>query len=304
MRSKRCTHALVALFALGMLMIQVPSQEAVNRLRPHVFDPDSGDPDRSLVNISGPTPVLIAALGGFRTVAADLLWMKVHQLWDGGAWYLLPSVMESVVQLDPHFLLGWQVYGWHLAYNLNAESVLEVDKRYWLDQGLRVLERAVRTNPDSSEMTNELAWTLFDRVHNMDKAAEYFYRASELPGARSYSARLYYRAYEQTLNFQKLWPALEYAMGKFSDDSQHQRLTHRDYDFWKGHENDPMTHRRIIVEENSARMQRSLPFYLYPDNPYWSVCPRCGLPTEKGEPECSVCHQYRFPQEEARPTAP
>lgn len=301
MRNRRRPYGLVALFALGLLMVQAPAQDTINRLRPRTFDPNKRDPRAAVTSIKGPTPVLIAALGGFRTVAADLLWMKVDNLWDGGAWYLLPSVMESVVQLDPYFLLAWQVYGWHLAYNLNAESLLDVDKRYWLDQGLQVLERAVMINSDSSEMTQELAWALYDRAHDLDKAAEYFYRAAELPEAKAFSARLYYRAYEQSLNFKKLWPALKYAMGKFKDDNAHQRLTHRDYDFWKGHWNDPMTHRRIIVEENSARQQRSIPFLLYPDNPYWNVCPLCGLPTKKGEPECSVCHRYRFPQEQAKP---
>lgn len=306
MRPARWTCLLVALFALGMLLVQAPIQDAVSRRRPRLFDPSRRDPNASVASIRGPTPVLIAALGGFRTVAADLLWLKVDHLWDGGAWYQLPSVMESVVQLDPHFLLGWQVYGWHLAYNLNAESVLERDRAYWLDQGLQVLQRAVAINPDSAEMTHELAWTYFDRAHNMTRAAEYFYRASQLPGARAYDARLYYRAYEQDLNLKKLGPALEYALGKFKDDNPHQRLVRRDRDFWNGyrdeqghwipgHRDDPKTHRRIIVGENSARQQRAIPFNLYPDDFYWNVCPLCGLPTRKGEPECSVYRHYRFP---------
>ncbi len=83
----------------------------------------------------GPTPVLIAALGGFRTVAADLLWMKVEDLSEGGSSELLPQVFESVVDLDPHFILGWTVYGWHMAYNLNAESALTADKRGYLEAG-------------------------------------------------------------------------------------------------------------------------------------------------------------------------
>ena len=298
MRNRRPTYGLVALFALGMLFAQVPAQNTISALRPKLFDTNQRDPLSAVTSIKGPTPVLIAALGGFRTVAADLLWLKVDQLWDGGAWYLLPSVMESVVELDPHFLKAWEVYGWHLAYNLNAESVLELDKRYWLDQGLQVLHRAVDANPDSAEMTQELAWAYFDRAHQMDKAAEYFYRTSEMPGSKSFSARLYYRAYEHELNLKKLWPALKYAMGKFPDDHPHQYLVHRDWDFWQTHWNDPFTHRRIMVEENTARQQRALPFNLYPDDPFWNVCPICGMPTKKGEPECSVCHGYRFAPEQ------
>ena len=173
--------------------------------------------------------------------------------------------------------------------------------RILLDQGIQVLERAVAINSDSAEMMHEFAWTLFDRAHDLDKAAEYFYRTSKMPKARSYSARLYYHCFEQSLNFKRLWPALQYAMGKFKDEHQHQYIVHRSYDFWKGHWNDPMTHRRVIVEENTARLQRSIPFLLYPDDPFWNVCPLCGLPTKKGEPECSICHHYRFKPEQVKP---
>ena len=300
MRRTRFTYSLVALFALGMLLVQVPLQNAVNSRRPEVFDPNRRDPNGSLANIKGPTPVLIAALGGFRTVAADLLWLKVDQLWDGGAWYLIPSVLESVVQLDPHFLLGWQVYGWRLAYNLNAESVLEVDRRYWLDQGIQVLQRAVAMNPESWDMTFELGWTYYDRAHDMPKAAEYFYRASELPGSRSYAARMYYRPYEAMLDFKKLWPAMEYALSKHKDSAPHQLLVKGSIEWWKTHWNDPQEHRRQIVKENSARQQRTLPFALFPNDPFWNVCPLCGMPTKKGEPECSVCHSYKFAPEKVK----
>jgi tetratricopeptide (TPR) repeat protein len=300
MRYRRRNLGLVALFALGMLLVQAPLQDGVNRARPRVFDPSRRDPRQSIASIRGPTPVLIAALGGFRTVAADLLWLKVDQLWDGGAWYLLPSVLESVVQLDPHFLLGWEVYGWHLAYNLNTESVLEVDKHHWLDQGLQVLDRAVALNPDSYQMAFELGWTCFDRAHDMPKAAEYFYRASQLPGARSFTARLHYKAYERTLNFEKLWPALEYARSQHQEEPQHQKLVKSSIEWWKTHQRDPQWHRYEIVRENSARQQRAVRFYLYPGNPYWNVCDRCGLPTKKGEPVCSVCGRP-FPPASPKP---
>jgi len=300
MRHRRRNFGFVVLFALGMLLVQAPLQDAVNRARPRVFDPSRRDPLQSIASIRGPTPVLIAALGGFRTVAADLLWLKVDQLWDGGAWYLLPSVMESVVQLDPHFLLGWEVYGWHLAYNLNTESVLEVDKRSWLDQGLQVLERAVTLNPDSWQMAFELGWTCFDRAHDMPRAAEYLYRASKLPDARSFAARLYYKTYERTLNFEKLWPALEYAQSRYKDEPQHQKLVKSSIEWWKTHQFDPQWHRYEIVRENSARQQRAVRFYLYPGNPYWNVCDRCGLPTKKGQPTCGACGKP-FPPTSPKP---
>jgi len=121
-RERRASARMVALFALGLLLLHIPLQEAIHRARPGVFDPNRPSRTASLANVEGPTMAIVAAMGGFRTVAADILWMKVDQMWDGGNWWALPPLLESVTQLDPHFVLAWKVYGWHLAYNLNAEA--------------------------------------------------------------------------------------------------------------------------------------------------------------------------------------
>jgi hypothetical protein len=293
-RTKRIPWGIVILFAVGLFMIRVPLQDTVISHRKDLGH--HGD----ITSIQGPTPVLIAALGGFRTVAADLCWLKVDQLWDGGSWYLLPSVMESAVQLDPHFVLAWQVYGWHLAYNLNAESVSAMDKKYWLEEGVKVLQRGVDANSDVSEMTHELAWTYLDRVHNLPLAAEYFYRAAKLSGARSFDVRLYYRAYEHLLDFKHLWPAMEWARTQFPDDHVHQRLVSRDIEYWKRSVNDPAAHHTIIADENTARQQRGLDFYLYPGDPFWDVCSNCGKANPKGAAVCQYCGQpFPKPQPKA-----
>jgi rubrerythrin len=130
----------------------------------------------------------------------------------------------------------------------------------------------------------------------MHRAAEYFYRADQLPGAKSYTTRLYYRCFERTLDLPRLVEALEYAKNRHtdvtsSDDRQHQVIANRDWDFWvvENHLEDRLKHREIIAKENTARAQRSVDFYLYPDNPYWDVCPICGMPSPKGSDVCSVC---------------
>ncbi len=282
------------LLALGLLLLTVPLQESIHQRRPHLFDPARKTKRVSAIS-TGPIPAVIAALGGFRTVAADLLWMKVEREWHGGNWWALPSLLDAVTQLDPHFLVAWQVYGWHLAYNLHAESETLVDKRYYLNGGVRVLERAVEANPDNWEMIFELGWTLFDRAHDMHRAAEYFYRADQSPEAKSYTTRLYYRCFERTLDIPRLVEALEYAKNRHtdlnsSDDVQHQAIVADNYRFWitDNHIEDRDKHREIIARENTARAQRSVDLYLYPDNPYWDVCPICGLPSPKGSEFCSA----------------
>jgi tetratricopeptide (TPR) repeat protein len=293
------------LLVLGLLMLQVPLQEGIHRQRPDAFDPNRKNrPD--IANVEGPTTAIIAALGGFRTVAADILWMKVDNLWDGGSWQYIPTLLESVVQLDPHFILAWRVYGWHLAYNLNAESKTLIDRRYWLDRGVEVLRRAVDVNPKAWEPRFELGWTLFDRAHRYPEAAGIFLEASKLQGSPAYIDRLYYRCYEHMLDFGHLWKALDYAesrLDKFPGENQHQRLVRRDKEYWQNNWNTPEAHRKEIVKENSARQQRALPPALFPGDPFWDVCPHCGLPSHKGATKCEnpFCGA---PMPGAKPEAP
>jgi len=294
MGSRKSRNLLLGFLMVGILLMLVPVQETIHKSRPAVFDPDRKTRRVSAISI-GPTPAVIAALGGFRTVAADLLWLKAERVWDGGSWWAMLPILDAVTQLDPQFILAWQVYGWHTAYNLHAESETIVDKRYWLANGVKTLERGVEANPGNWEMIFELGWTLYDRAHEPWRAAEYFYKADQFPGAKSYVTRLHYRCFEGVLDFDRLFPALEYAKGHHndptvSDDVQHQVIVNRDYDWWMQHRDDPLEHRRQIVIENTKRAERSVPFYLYPNDPYWDVCPICGLPSPKGSDVCSVCN--------------
>lgn len=285
MQTRRCRKWLCLGLMVGLLMLIVPLQEAIHKTRPSLFDPERRDKRVSAISV-GPTPAVIAALGGFRTVAADLLWLKAENVWHGGSWWAMLPLLDAVTQLDPHFLLAWKVYGWHAAYNLHAESETVLDKRFWLRRGIENLERAVEANPDTWDMYFELGWTLFDRAHENQRAAHYFRQAAEMPDAPHYVTRMYYRCYEHVMDFENLFPALEWALSRHKDVALHQRIVSRDLEWWTNNWDDPKEHRRQIVLENTARKQRSVQYDMYPDDPYWDVCPVCGLPSPKGSEVC------------------
>jgi hypothetical protein len=286
-------HKLAFLLMIGVLLLIIPIQDMIHKGRPGLFDPDK--PARSGTISIGPTPAVIASLGGFRTMAADLLWLKAEHVWHTGSWWAMLPILEGVTQLDPRFIAAWKVYGWHAAYNLHAESETMADRRYWLEQGEKILERGVLANPDTYEMYFELAWTLYDRSHKKRRAAEYFRKAAEFPDAPHTVTRLIYKSYEGVLDFENLFPALREAVEKHKDNSLHQRLATRDLEFWESNWQNPDAHRKEIVTENTQRLQRSVAFELYEGNPFWDVCPACGLPSPKGSDACEVCNRP-FPQ--------
>ncbi len=294
MGTRRGRKLVPGLLMVGVLCLIAPLQESVHRARPETFGRDRKTRPVSAISI-GPTPAVVAALGGFRTVAADLLWLEAEHIWHGGSWWAMLPLLDAVTQLDPHFLLAWKVYGWHAAYNLQAEAETRVDKRFWLRRGIDALERAVEANPNAWEVYFELGWTLYDRAHEPWRAAQYFRKTDEFEDAPHYVTRMVYRCYEHVMDFDELFPALEYALSKHKDVPLHQKIVKRDLDWWTANKDFPEEHRRQIVLENTARKQRDVDYWLYPDDPFWDVCPRCGLPSPKGSAVCRNPYcEYQF----------
>ena len=59
-------------------------------------------------------------LGGFRGIAADLLWLNVEDFWHKGQHYKMLPLLDSVSWLQPQYITVWAIGGWHMAYNIFA----------------------------------------------------------------------------------------------------------------------------------------------------------------------------------------
>ncbi len=59
-------------------------------------------------------------LGGFRGIAADLLWLNVEDFWHKGQHYKMLPLLDSVSWLQPQYITVWAIGGWHMAYNIYA----------------------------------------------------------------------------------------------------------------------------------------------------------------------------------------
>ena len=119
------------------------------------------------------------ALAAFRNIAANLLWTKTDEYWHDGRWYRILPIMDAIVRLDPQFLIVWETYAWHCAYNLNTVAPTRAMKVYWLKRGLNVLERGIRENPKRWTLYGELGYLNYDRVGDWDEAARWFKCAYE-----------------------------------------------------------------------------------------------------------------------------
>jgi len=146
--------------------------------------------DRLILGLRSPTPatkliefdptavtgvIAGAILGGFREIAASMLWMKTHEMWDSGegASFKALNLMRTVTLLDPHWLEPWRITGWHLSYNLYVETDDEEQRANLLRMGVNALKEGISWNPDRYDLYFELGWTYFDKIKDYPEAAKW-----------------------------------------------------------------------------------------------------------------------------------
>lgn len=124
--------------------------------------------------------VVLGIVGGFRSVAADVLWLKSDEWWHKGKADRMIPLLNLVTMLDPNFIDGWKIAGWHWAYNLRVQAPTPDQKEECMRNGLDFLKRGVAWNRERHELYFEVGWTNQDKVGDMQEAAEWYERALPL----------------------------------------------------------------------------------------------------------------------------
>lgn len=169
--------------------------------------------DRELA-VTGVTGVIVGAiLGGFREVAASMLWMKTDYLWDRGEGTSVEALwtMRLTTLLDPHWLEPWRMTGWHLAYNLFVETEDPELKAKFLQMGVDSLKEGISWNPDRYDLYFELGWTYFDKVRDYNEATKWLQAAIQFPHPE-YIDRLIAHAYERLPDMPKSLDWYDYCL--------------------------------------------------------------------------------------------
>ncbi len=169
--------------------------------------------DRRLA-VTGVTGVMVGAiLGGFREVAASMLWIKADELWNRGEGTHLESLwaMRLTTLLDPHWIEPWRITGWHLAYNLFVETDDPELKADFLQMGVDCLREGVSWNPNRYDLYHELGWTYFDKVRDYPEATKWMRAALQFPHPE-YVDRLVAHAYERLPDMPKALDWYDYCL--------------------------------------------------------------------------------------------
>ncbi len=118
------------------------------------------------------------ALGGFRGILADLLWMRAGRLQDEGRFFELAQLSDWIARLQPRSPAIWAYHAWNMAYNIPALLPDPADRWRWVKAGISLLrDDGMALNPGSARLHRELAWLYLHKLGTDDDATASYYRA-------------------------------------------------------------------------------------------------------------------------------
>ena len=192
----RLVLALVALLAFGG--VRLPFEQKLERAqRAERFH--GVQLDLSLREKLGQMGFL-AALGGFRSLVADALWIHAETLFERTDWGAMKVDFDAVTTLQPRCAMFWEMAAWHMYANA-AISVaqdprqprealrLKAQREYW-KLGEDYALRGIANNPENATLYINLGMQLYkDRFQDHCKAAEILARGAAVPNAPVYVHR-------------------------------------------------------------------------------------------------------------------
>src|SRR5258706_7821336 len=124
---------------------------------------------------SNAPPVLAfttVALGGFRGLIANALWIRANDLQQDGKYFEMVQLADWITKLEPGLAQVWVIQAWNMAFNISVKFPNPYDRWRWVRRGIELLrDEGLRYNPREALIYRELAWFFqFKMGQNMDDA--------------------------------------------------------------------------------------------------------------------------------------
>ncbi|MEP6663673.1 MAG: hypothetical protein ABJC04_08410 [Verrucomicrobiota bacterium] len=119
------------------------------------------------------------ALGGFRGLIANALWIRASDLQENDKYFEMVQLADWITKLEPHFGQVWYFQAWNMAYNISVKFSDPADRWRWVRRGIELLrDDGLRWNPDETLLYRELSWIFQHKMGNNLDDAHKFYKAA------------------------------------------------------------------------------------------------------------------------------
>lgn len=112
------------------------------------------------------------ALGGFRGLISNVLWIRANDLQEQDKFFEMAQLADWITKLEPHFVQVWLVQAWNMAYNISVKFKDYPDRWRWVERGISLLrDQGLAYNPNEVLIYRELAWFFQHKMgQNLDDA--------------------------------------------------------------------------------------------------------------------------------------
>ncbi len=141
----------------------------------------------------------LAALSGFRALAADVVWLQAHAAWENVAYGRLNRLLDTATTLVPRNAEFWETAAWHMAYNASVharedpaqprEALRRRAELEYFRLGRDYAVRGLANNPDARELYLRLGMIESEKLSDHLAAADAFARAAGCPRALGFEHR-------------------------------------------------------------------------------------------------------------------
>ncbi|MCP4452483.1 MAG: hypothetical protein GY809_13560 [Planctomycetes bacterium] len=119
------------------------------------------------------------AMGAFRGLVVDILWMRADKLKDEGKFFDAKQLAEWISILQPRFATVWEFHAWNMAYNISvAIPASQPEQRWqWVRNGYELLrDKGIQYNPKALLLYRELARIFQHKMGAISDDAHKYYK--------------------------------------------------------------------------------------------------------------------------------
>jgi len=116
------------------------------------------------------------ALGGFRGLVADWLWLRSSRMQEQGNYFEMVQLASWITKLQPRFTGAAAFLAWNMAYNISVTFTSPEDRWRWVRRGLELIrDEALEYNPGDPELFQQLGWIYQHKMgKDLDDANRYY----------------------------------------------------------------------------------------------------------------------------------
>jgi hypothetical protein len=118
------------------------------------------------------------ALGGFRGLISNFLWIRAGELQEQERFFEMVQLSDWISKLEPHFATVWTHQAWNMAFNISVKCKDPAERWRWVQRGIQLDMEGLRYNPGETLIYKDLSWMFRFKIgQNLDDAHMFYKRS-------------------------------------------------------------------------------------------------------------------------------